>query len=142
MNKTEYNEFVSAVQNMIFNFISEYDIPAACKLQQSNDDDIQWTLNLGKTFGSVNILIESWEHVSYRGKVNVCSIPMKFHTYRDNEKLFLIRSGSVNSFNGRFILHTRSNDVETLLNDFKEVLEIWSYTAQKKKIEKPYICMN
>ena len=26
MNKTEYNEFVSAVQNMIFNFISEYDI--------------------------------------------------------------------------------------------------------------------
>ena len=91
MNKTEYNEFVSAVQNMIFNFISEYDIPAACKLQQSNDDDIQWTLNLGKTFGSVNILIESWEHASYRGKVNVCFIPMKFHTYRDNEKLFLIR---------------------------------------------------
>lgn len=142
MNKTEYNEFVSAVQNMIFNFISEYDIPAACKLQQSNDDDIQWTLNLGKTFGSVNILIESWEQASYRGKVNVCFIPMKFHTYRDNEKLFLIHSGSVNSFNGRFILHTRSNAVETLLNDFKEVLEIWSYTAQKKKIEKPYVCMN
>ena len=64
------------------------------------------------------------------------------NAYRDNEKLFLIRSGSVNSFNGRFILHTRSNAVETLLNDFKEVLEIWSYTAQKKKIEKPYICMN
>ena len=34
MNKTEYNEFVSAVQNMIFNFISEYDIPAACKLRE------------------------------------------------------------------------------------------------------------
>ena len=142
MNKTEYNEFVSAVQNMIFNFISEYDIPAACKLQQSNDDDIQWTLNLGKTFGSVNILSESWEHASYRGKGNVCFILMKFHTYRDNEKLFLIRSRSVNSFNGRFILHTRSNAVETLINDFKEVLEIWYYTAQKKKIENPYVCLN
>ena len=67
---------------------------------------------------------------------------MKFHTYRDNEKLFLRRSGNVNPFNGKFVLHTRSNAVETLLNDFKEVLEIWSYTAQKKKIEKPYVCMN
>ena len=124
MNKTEYNEFVSAVQNMIFNFISEYDIPAACKLQQSNDDDIQWTLNLGKTFGSVNILIESWEHASYRGKVNVCFIPMKFHTYRDNEKLFSMRSGGVNPFDGKFVLRARSNAVKTLLNDFKEVLEI------------------
>ena len=64
------------------------------------------------------------------------------NAYRDNEKLFLRRSGSVNSFNGKFVLHTRSNDVETLLNDFKEVLEIWSYTAQKKKIEKPYVCLN
>ena len=141
MNKTEYNEFVSAVQNMIFNFISEYDIPAACKLQQSNDDDIQWTLNLGKTFGSVNILIESWEHASYRGKGNVCFILMKFHTYRDNEKLFSMRSGGVNPFDGKFVLRARSNAVKTLLNDFSEVLTIWSYMKQKR-INNAYVSLN
>lgn len=141
MNKTEYNEFVSAVQNMIFNFISEYDIPAACKLQQSSDDDIQWTLNLGKTFGSVNILIESWEHTSYRGKVDVCFIPMKFHTYRDNEKLFSMRSGGVNPFDGKFVLRARSNAVKTLLNDFSEVLTIWSYMKQKRT-NNAYVSLN
>ena len=142
MNKTEYYiKFVNEVQNMIFTFIGEYGIHAACKLQQTNDDDIQWTLNLGKEFGSVNIIIESWERASYRGKVNVCSIPMKYHTYRDVEKLFNLRSGSVNEFNGKFVLHARSNAVETLLNDFREVLTIWSYMKQKNT-NNAYVCLN
>ena len=142
MNKNEYGNFVSTLQEMITNFINDYGISAACKLQENAKDDIQWTLNLGGIFGSVNILIESWEQASYMDKINVCAISMKFHTYRDNEKLFLMRSGGVNSFNGKFILRARSNAVETLLNDFKKVLEIWSYTAEKKKDEKPYFCLN
>lgn len=143
MNKIEYyNKFVNEVQNMIFTFISDYDIKAACKLPQSADDDIQWTLNLGGIFGSINIIVESWERASYRGKVNVCSIPMKYHTYRDTEKLFKLRSGSVNEFNGKFVLNARSNAVESLLNDFKEVLSLWSYMKQKKTNRNPYVCMN
>ena len=142
MNKNEYGNFVSTVQEIITNFINDYGISAACKLQENAKDDIQWTLNLGGIFGSVNILIESWEQASYMDKINVCSISMKFHTYRDNEKLFLMCSGGVNSSNGKFILRARSNAVETLLNDFKKVLEIWSYTAEKKKDEKPYFCLN
>lgn len=142
MNKTEYyTKFVNEVQNMIFTFISDYNIPSSCKLQQNIDDDIQWTLNLGENFGSINIIIESWEHAKYNGKVNVCSIPMKFHTYRDNEKLFSMRSGGVNPFDGKFVLRARSNAVKTLLNDFSEVLTIWSYMKQKRT-NNAYVSLN
>lgn len=132
MNKTEYIEFISTLQNTILNFIENYQLQSACKLPQNVDDDINWTINLGELFGNINILIESWKHASVNDKVNVCMISMYFQTYRDTEKLFLMSSGCVNPINGRFILRTRSNTAKTLLNDFNNVLELLSYDKEKQ----------
>ena len=142
MNKKNYLKFASEIQQMIFDFVDKYNIPACCKLQQSAEDDIQWTLNLGDIFGSVNILIESWENASFKGKVNVLSIPMKYDTYRDTENLFKTRFGAVNSFNGKFVLNAFENAQNELKNAFKEVLELWAYGKKIKSNNLIAFCMN
>ena len=142
MNKKNYHKFINEIQQMIIEFVDIYKIPACCKLQQSNKDDIQWTLNLGDIFGSVNILLESWSNASYKGKVNVLSIPMKYHTYRDAEKLFSTQYGNVNEFNGKFVLNAFENASESLKNAFREVLELWAYDKEKKTNQNELLCMN
>lgn len=142
MDKKEYLKFASELQGMIFDFVNKHKVVAACKLQQTSEDDIQWTLNLGKKYGSVNVIIESWERANYHGKVSVCSIPMKYETFRDPKRRFTMPSGCVNSFNGKFVLHARSNATESLLNDFRGVLEKWGANNEYKTMEQPYICMN
>ena len=145
MNKQNYKTFIASIQQMIFDFVRDNNIPSSCKISQTEEDDIQWTLNLGKMFGSVNILLESWDSASYQGKVNVLSIPMKFHTYRDTDNLFKTRYGAVNSFNGKFVLNAFENASESLKNTFSEVLGTWAYTRTEKEKKNPFkngICMN
>lgn len=142
MNKQTYVKFVNELQGLIFDFVNEHKVIAACKLQQTSDDDIQWTLNLGKELGSVNIILESWKRASYHGKVNVLTIPMKYEKFRDPHRRFTMPSGCVNSFNGKFVLNCRSNAPESLKNDFKRILEMWGVNNKLKTLEQPYVCMN
>ena len=146
MNKKNYLKFIGEVQQMIFDFVNTYKVPACCKLQQTADDDIQWTINLGDLYGSVNILLESWKSASYKGKVNVLAIPMKYHTYRDKENIFESRfksvHGAVNEFNGKFVLNAFDNAQNELKNAFKEVLELWAYDKEIKSTINEPICMN
>ena len=142
MNRNEYNTFLSTVQTTIFDFVNDYNVGAACELPQHKGDDIRWTLNLGEIFGAVNIVLESWEHVNVKGKVNVCEILMRYHTYKDTKNLFLSPSGRIRASDGIFILRERSNAVETLLNALKGVIDIWAYPLTKKKNINASLCLN
>lgn len=136
MNKRDYKVFAASIQQMISDFVVANNIPSSCKIPLDDSvDDYIWTLSLGEDFGEVNIMVESWEHASYHKKVNIVSIPIRFKTYRDEKKLFETRYGSVNDFNGKFILSAFDNAADGLKMIFEGVLNIWALHSKYKNLK-------
>lgn len=144
MEKTQYDTFFNEIKNELIEFLFNYKIPFNCKFPQNENDDIQYTIQLGDKFGNVNILFESFNNLPYNErKSDTFTICIKFWNYQDNEKLFIFDSGQINDKDGTFILFSNENGLEGLKNDFREILKIWSKEQKEKLFDRPTpICLN
>ncbi len=131
MNKKQYNLFMSKIKMKLLNFVMTYRVNANHLFPQNDEDDEQWTIDLGEKYGKINILLEGWEMASYNGKVNIISIPMKFHTFRDIDNEFEMNGYTVNSFNGKLVPHYKIKDWKKCMNDFTNLLDTWGENLDK-----------
>lgn len=131
MNKKQYNFFMSKIKMKLLNFVMTYRVDANHLFPQNDEDDEQWTIDLGEKYGKINILLEGWEMASYNGKVNILSIPMKFHTFRDINNEFEMNGYTINSFNGKLVPHYKVTEWKKCIEDFTKLLDIWGKGLDK-----------
>ncbi|MDE6284255.1 MAG: hypothetical protein K2M17_00735, partial [Bacilli bacterium] len=129
--KKQYNLFMSKIKMKLLNFVMTYCVNANHLFPQNDEDDEQWTIDLGEKYGKINILLEGWEMASYNGKVNILSIPMKFHTFRDINNKFEMNGYTVNSFNGKLVPHYKVTEWKKCIKDFTNLLDIWGKGLDK-----------
>lgn len=137
MKCEKYNTFISEIKYALNEFLFNYEIPFNHKFPQNENDDSQYTIDLGEEFGLVNILFESYDNLpETERKNNVYTICMRYHNPKCVKNLFNFDCGRVNEEDGTFILFSSENGLNDLKNDFNEVLKIWS-EYQIEKIQFP-----
>ena len=122
---------MSKIKMKLLDFVMTYRVDANHLFPQSEDDDEQWTIDLGERYGKVNILLEGWTVASYNGKVNILSMPMKFHTFRDIDNEFKTNGYEVNVFNGKLVPHYKVTEWKKMLDDVTDLLDKWSKDLKK-----------
>lgn len=136
MKRETYNNFINGIKTELNKFLFKYEIPFNCKFSQNENDDTQYTIDLGEDLGKVNILFESYNNLPKNEvKSNTFTICIRYQNLNTPKNTFNFDCGRVNEEDGTFILFSSENGLEGLKNDFKEVLRIWSeYQIEKNVI--------
>lgn len=136
MKREEYNNFINGIKTELLNFLFKYEIPFDCKFPQNENDDSQYTIDLGEELGKVNVLFESYNNLPKNEvKSNTFTICILYQKLNVPKTTFNFDCGAVNDKDGTFILFSSENGLEGLKNDFKSVLKIWSeYQVERNNI--------
>lgn len=133
MKRETYNNFFNEIKTELNNFLFKYDVSFECKFAQDKNDDLQYTVNLGETFGKVNILFETYDNLPKNeresGTFTIC---MRYHNPKCPKNAFKRGFKQLLNEDGTFILFSSESGLESLKNDFREILNIWSKDQKEK----------
>lgn len=133
MKRETYNDFLNEIKTELNNFLFKYEVPFECRFPQNENTDTQYTIDLGDDFGKVNVLFETYDNLpESERKTETFTICMRYHNPKCAKNALNFDFQSFLNDDGTFILFSTQNGLNSLKNDFRGVLEMWSQGQTEK----------